>query len=85
MSDDDEIAYIKRPRTIHYGSLEEAERQRQQALENIESDEEEYEPESKKAVLAAASAAVNSTSSAATTTIGNVQVSSEYFDLEAEV
>ncbi|XP_034659018.1 U4/U6 small nuclear ribonucleoprotein Prp4 [Drosophila subobscura] len=31
MSDDDDIQYIKRPRTIHYGSLEETERKRQNA------------------------------------------------------
>lgn len=29
MSDDEELVYVKRPRTIHYGSLEEQERQRQ--------------------------------------------------------
>lgn len=26
MSDDEELVYVKRPRTIHYGSLEESER-----------------------------------------------------------
>lgn len=43
MSDDDEISYIKRTKTIHYGSLEETERNRQTALEDIESDEDAYE------------------------------------------
>jgi len=31
MSDDDDIQYIKRQRTLHYGSLEESERKRQNA------------------------------------------------------
>lgn len=30
MSDDEELAYTKRARTIHYGSLEETERLRQE-------------------------------------------------------
>lgn len=34
MSDDEELVYVKRARTIHYGSLEESERQRQSALDN---------------------------------------------------
>lgn len=29
MSDDDEISYVKKQKTIHYGSLEDAERIRQ--------------------------------------------------------
>lgn len=33
MSDDEELVYVKRPRTIHYGSLEESEKARQNALE----------------------------------------------------
>lgn len=36
MSDDEELVYVKRPRTIHYGSLEESERQRQSALEDAD-------------------------------------------------
>lgn len=34
MSDDDEMVYVKRARTIHYGSLEESEKQRQAALDD---------------------------------------------------
>lgn len=34
MSDDEELVYVKRARTIHYGSLEESERQRQAAQED---------------------------------------------------
>lgn len=36
MSDDEELVYVKRARTIHYGSLEESERQRQNALDSAE-------------------------------------------------
>lgn len=35
MSDDDDIQYIKRQRTLHYGSLEETERKRQTALASV--------------------------------------------------
>lgn len=31
MSDDDEIPYVKKPRTIHYGSLEDGEKARLEA------------------------------------------------------
>lgn len=34
MSDDEELVYVKRPRTIHYGSLEEQERQRQSDIDS---------------------------------------------------
>lgn len=33
MSDDDEVLYVKKPRTIHYGSLEDSEKARLAALE----------------------------------------------------
>lgn len=36
MSDDEELVYVKRPRTIHYGSLEESERNRQNALDSAD-------------------------------------------------
>lgn len=36
MSDEDDAVYVKRTRTIHYGSLEDGERARIVSLENIE-------------------------------------------------
>lgn len=33
MSDDDEVVYHKKPRTIHYGSLEDSEKARLAAIE----------------------------------------------------
>lgn len=79
MSDDEDLVYVKRQKTIHYGSLEEVERQRQQVLENIESEDDELD--TKKSLVLNTSAV----SAATTTAVGNIQVSNEYFDLEAEV
>lgn len=39
MSDDEDAPFAKRPRTIHYGSLEEAERERQKQLNQPAADE----------------------------------------------
>lgn len=50
MYDDDELHFTKKVKTIHYGSLEETEKQRLQT-ESIESDEEDYEPATKKVLL----------------------------------
>lgn len=83
MSDDEDITYVKKTNTIHYGSLEESERLKQQALEEIESDEEFLEPEPKIAKLAAVSAPATATPSPSGGT--NTHSSSEYFDLEQEV
>lgn len=78
MSDDDEIIYKKPQKTIHYGSLENSEWLKPQTLEEIHSDEDEYEPDSKKVA--------NSTNSvAAPNTSGNINISNEYFDLEQEM
>lgn len=83
MSDDEDITYVKKTNTIHYGSLEESERLKQQALEEIESDEEEFaEPEPKIAKLAAVSTPATTTPSSGGS---NTHTSSEYFDLEQEV
>lgn len=80
MSDDEDITYVKKSNTIHYGSLEESERLKQQALEEIESDEEEFvEPEPKIAKLVAVSTTTTPSSG------GSTHNSSEYFDLEQEV
>jgi U4/U6 small nuclear ribonucleoprotein PRP4 len=38
MSDDEEITYVKKPKTIHYGSLEDQERLRLASLSTIEND-----------------------------------------------
>lgn len=80
MSDDEEITYVKKANTIHYGSLEEAERIKQQQLDEIESDEEEFaEPEQKKIALAPPTSTVTSSASS------NHISSNEYFNLEEEM
>lgn len=81
MSDDEELIYKKPQNTIHYGSLEEGERLRQN-LEDIQSDEEEeYEPEVKKPAPSTTAVGIPPSSSQA----GNINISSEYFDLEQEM
>ena len=73
MSDDEDILYVKKTNTIHYGSLEEGEKAKQ-TLEEIESDEEDFtaEPEAKKPAIVKEPA-------------GNIHISNEYLNLEAEV
>lgn len=76
MSDDEEIIYKKPLKTIQYGTLDQSDWIKQQhTLEDIQSDEEDYEPEKKKPAIAA-SAATGST---------NIHVSNEYYELEQEV
>lgn len=90
MSDDEDVSYVKKPNTIHYGSLEETERLKQQqrtaassSLDAIESDDDEFaEPEKKVPKLSGVSTLVPS---AAINAAGNVNTSNEYFDLEQEV
>lgn len=87
MSDDEDVSYVKKPNTIHYGSLEESERLKQQRttanLDAIESDDDDFaEPEKKVAKLSGVSTLVPS---AAINAAGNVNTSNEYFDLEQEV
>lgn len=72
MSDDEEVTYKKPQQTIHYGSLENSDWLKTQPLEEIQSDEDDYEPDCKKL--------------ATTQNIsGNINISSEYFDLEQEM
>lgn len=78
MSDDEEVIYKKPQKTIHYGSLENSEWIKQQT-EEIQSDEDDYEPESKKPATTATSTIAPPTSS------GNINISNEYFDLEHEM
>lgn len=76
MSDDEDVTYVKKTQNIHYGSLEESERLKQQALEEIESDDDDFaEPEAKIARLGTVAAPA----------VGNVNTSTEYFDLDQEV
>lgn len=79
MSDDEEVIYKKPTKTIHYGSLEKSEWVKQQTLEEIQSDEDDYEPETKKPATSATSAIAPPTST------GNINISNEYFDLEHEM
>lgn len=78
MSDDEELIYKKPQKTIHYGSLENSNWLKQQnTLEEIQSDEDDYEPESKKPAIAAAT---NNTTIAPSAG-GNINISDEYLDL----
>jgi hypothetical protein len=43
MSDDDDVQYVKKPRTIHYGSLEDAERARLAAADGNDDSNEKAE------------------------------------------
>lgn len=95
MSDDDDIQYIKRQRTLHYGSLEETERKRQTASASVAGtpaaattttgqledieSDEDYEESNKKS---------SSTKSAlpppTAASLAN-KIDDEYFDLETEM
>lgn len=79
MSDDEEVIYKKPQKTIHYGSLENSDWLKPQTLEEIQSDEDDYEPDSKKLATTATSIAT------AQNVSGNINISSEYFDLEQEM
>lgn len=70
MSDDEDIAYVKRQKVVHYGSLEEKERQR---LAEKEAAEEGSDDELISMDLKAAMAS------------GNVHISEEYMEMEEEV
>lgn len=80
MSDDEEMVYKKPQKTIHYGTLDSSDWIKQNALEDIQSDEDEYEPEKKKAAIGGVSQATASLLST-----GNINLSNEYFDLEQEM
>lgn len=74
MSDDEDLTYKKPQKTIIYGTLDQSEWiKEQQALEDIQSDEDDYEPEKKKPALASSSGS------------SNIHISSEYLELEQEV
>lgn len=79
MSDDEELIYKKPQKTIHYGTLESSDWLKQQPLEDIQSDEDDYEPDSKKPATAATSTI------APPNAAGNINISNEYFDLEHEM
>lgn len=79
MSDDEQVIYKKPQKTIHYGTLDNNEWLKQQPLEEIQSDEDEYVPESKKPATATTSSVQPPISG------GNINISNEYFDLESEM
>lgn len=90
MSDDEELIYKKPLKTIIYGSLETNDWVKQQTLEDIQSDEDEYEPDKKKPALGSTLPSVAGTAGTAlpSTTIqpsANIHLSNEYFDLEQEM
>lgn len=80
MSDDEEMVYKKPQKAIHYGTLDSSDWIKQSALEDIQSDEDDYEPEKKKAAIGLASQAT-----ASLQTAGNIHLSNEYFELEQEM
>jgi len=73
MSDDEDLVYVKKQKTVHYGSLEEAERARLAAV--VETTDEE------KDVTNANDANVANVSASG----GNVHISNEYMELEDEM
>lgn len=78
MSDDEDLIYKKPQKSIHYGTLDHSDWvKQQQTLEDIQSDEDEYEPEKKKSAISS-SQAVGASSS-------NIQISNEYYELEQEM
>lgn len=74
MSDDEDLVYVKKQKTVHYGSLEEAERVRLAALQvAVETADEEKD-------VTSASDITNASNLA-----GNVHISNEYMELEDEM
>lgn len=69
MVEDDELLYKKPKKTIHYGSLEKS-MALQQKMDDIQSDEDDYEPEIKKP---------------STGNHGSINLSSEYYELEQDM
>lgn len=67
MSDDEEVHYKKPEKIIQFGSLE-------KHAEDIQSDEDDYEPKNKKPAFANNPIQISNAS-------GNINISSEYFDL----
>lgn len=87
MSDDEEMIYKKPQNSIHYGTLENSEWLKQpEPLEEIQSDEDDYEPEAKKPAIAATTATATATvPQSSSSSSANINTSSEYFDLEHEM
>ncbi|XP_046433071.1 U4/U6 small nuclear ribonucleoprotein Prp4 [Neodiprion virginianus] len=73
MSDDEDLVYVKKQKTVHYGSLEEAERARLTATTAESSDEERDHNRSPSDTPTTAAA------------LGNVHISNEYMELEDEM
>lgn len=79
MSDDEEVVYKKPQKTIHYGTLDSSDWIKQNALEEIQSDEDEYEPDKKKAAIVGAAQTVSLPATS------NIHLSNEYYELEQEM
>lgn len=74
MSDDEDLVYVKKQKTVHYGSLEEAERVRLTALQAaLEITDEEKDITNANDIISASNLA------------GNVHISNEYMELEDEM
>ncbi|XP_049515220.1 U4/U6 small nuclear ribonucleoprotein Prp4-like isoform X1 [Dermacentor silvarum] len=68
MSDDEDVAYVKRQKVVHYGSLEEKERQRLADREAEDGSDDDSQSTDLKAALAS----------------GNIHISEEYMEIEDE-
>lgn len=72
MSDDEDLIYKKPQKAIHYGTLDHSDWIKQQnTLEEIQSDEDDYEPDSKRLAVQLGSS--------------NIHLSGDYLELEQDV
>ncbi|XP_034939357.1 U4/U6 small nuclear ribonucleoprotein Prp4 [Chelonus insularis] len=70
MSDDEDLVYVKKTKTVHYGSFEEAERIRLAAAEHADEDKD---------------GSITGNESSAPAAVGNIHISNEYMELEDEM
>lgn len=79
MSDDEDVPYVKRPRTIHYGSLEENERERQKQQQEQDDFSDEDAPSPAPVVAEQPPPVIKKIPTATNLALD------EYFDIETEV
>ncbi|XP_042910804.1 U4/U6 small nuclear ribonucleoprotein Prp4 [Parasteatoda tepidariorum] len=76
MSDDEELSYVKRTKIIHFGSLEEQERQKLEKEQQKEDESDDSKDESDEDDMGSPKEATSS---------GNINVGDEYMELEEEM